>query len=138
MKRLFFIFLSLGLFLSLNSCNNDEGPNFHFAPLRILTANIPDSFELNQTYRIIVTFAIPDGCTNFSGFDVTDSDTTTRNVVVFGTVRTDQDACAQVITEGQASFGFICLYEEPYIFRFWQGEGEDGEQEYFEVIVPVN
>ena len=137
MKRLFFIFLTLGL-LSVNSCNNDEGPNFHYKPLRILAAELPDSFELNQTYQIIVTYAIPDGCTNFSHPDVTVGDTTTRNVVVFGTVRTDQEVCTAEVTEGQASFNFICLYDEPYVFRFWEGEGEDGEQEYFEVIVPVN
>lgn len=138
MKRLFLIFLTLGLFVSVNSCNKDEGPNFHFEPLRILSAELPESFEYNQTYQIIVTYALPDGCTAFSGFDVTKSDTTTRNVVVFGTVRTDQEACTQIVTEGQASFSFVCLYNEPYVFRFWQGEGIDGEGEYFEITVPVN
>lgn len=138
MKRFLLIFLTLGLLISVNSCNNDDGPNFHFAPLRITSAALPDSFELNQTYQITVKYVIPDGCTAYGGFDVTDKDTTTRNVVVFGTVRTDQDACVEVVSEGQATFNFICLYDEPYVFRFWQAEGNDEEQEYFEVVVPVN
>ena len=138
MKRLSFIFLTLGLLVSVNSCNKDDGPNFHFEPLSILSAEVPESFELNQTYQITVSYTIPDGCTSFSHPDVTAADTTTRNVVVWGTVRTDQETCTQNVTEGQTSFNFICKYNEPYVFRFWQGASEDGEQEYFEVVVPVN
>lgn len=128
----------MSLLFSVSSCNKDDGPNFHFKALRIVSAELPDSFELNQTYQIMVSYALPDGCTSFSHPDVTISDTTTRNVVAWGTVRTDQEACIQGVTEGQASFNFICKYDEPYVFRFWQGEAEDGELEYFEVIVPVN
>ncbi len=138
MKRYFVIFLAVTLLLSANSCNKNDGPNFHFVPLRIVSAELPESFQLNQTYQVIISYEIPDGCTTFRGFDVTETDTTTRNVVVFGTVRTDQEVCTQAITEGRNSFNFICKYSEPYVFRFWQGSGTDGEQEYFEVEVPVN
>lgn len=138
MRRLIFICLTVSLLLSAFSCSlNDDGPNFHFKPLQITSAVLPDSFDLNETYQITVNYTLPDGCTGFSGFDVTDADTTIRNVVVFGIVRTDQEACTTLATEAQASFNFICLYDEPYTFRFWQGEGVDGEQEYFEVVVPV-
>ncbi len=139
MRRLFFICVALSLLLQAFSCSlNNDGPNFHFKPLQITNAELPDSFELKETYQITVNYTIPDSCTDFSGFDVTQSDTSTRNVVVFGTVRTDQEACTTTTKEAQASFSFVCLYDEPYTFRFWQGEGEDGEQEYFEVVVPVN
>ncbi|MFK7814228.1 MAG: hypothetical protein AB8B59_17150 [Maribacter sp.] len=138
MKRFLLLLFTLSLLASVNSCNKDDGPNFHFAPLRITSAELPDAFELNQTYQITVTYDIPDGCTSYSGFDVTDSDTTVRNVVVFGTVRTDLDGCTLALTEGQASFNFICLYNQPYVFRFWQADANSEEEEYFEVVVPVN
>lgn len=138
MGRFIFICITLCL-VSLMSCSlNDDSPNFHFKPLQISGASLPEAFELNQTYQITVDYTLPDGCTGFRGFEVTDVDTTVRNVVVFGTVRTDQEACTTLATTAQASFNFICLYNEPYTFRFWQGEGENGEQEYFEVVVPVN
>jgi hypothetical protein len=139
MRKLFFICVVSGLLLQTVSCSlNDDSPNFHFKPLQITSAVVPDSFELNETYQITVNYTLPDACTDFGGWDVTKSDTTIRNVVVFGRVRTDQEVCTPLAQEAQASFDFICIYDEPYTFRFWQGEGEDGEQEYFEVIVPVN
>lgn len=139
MKRFMRICFAVSFVLFSFSCSlNDDGPNFHFKALQITEAEVPESFELNQTYQITVTYILPDGCTGFSGFEVADADTTIRNVVVFGTVRTDQEACTTAVTEAQASFNFLCLYDETYTFRFWQGEGADGEQEYFEVVVPVN
>lgn len=139
MKRLMRFCFTVSLVLSIFSCSlNDDGANFHFKPLQITEAQLPESFEVGQTYQITVTYTLPDGCTTFSGFDVTDVDTTIRNVVIFGTVRTDQEVCTAEATTAQASFNFICLYDGEYTFRFWQGEGADGEQEYFEVVVPVN
>jgi len=116
----------------------DDGPNFHFLPLQIVSAELPDSLVLNDTYQIQVTYNQPDGCTAFAGFDITDQDTTVRNVVVVGTRRTDQENCTEAITERTATFNFIVRYEEPYTFRFWQSENEAGEQQYLEVVVPVN
>ncbi|GAB5473265.1 MAG: hypothetical protein Mars2KO_13640 [Maribacter sp.] len=139
MKRFMRICFAVSFVLFIFSCSlNDDGPNFHFKALQITEAEVPESFELNQTYQITVTYILPDGCTSFSGFEVADTDTTIRNVVVFGTVRTDQEGCTTAITETQATFNFKCLYDQPYTFRFWQGEGADGAQEYFEVVVPVN
>ena len=139
MRRLFFICVALGVLLQAFSCSlNDDDPNFRFEPLQITNAELPDSFDLKETYQITVNYTIPDSCTGFSGFDVTQGDPATRNVVVFGIVRTDQETCITTAKEAQASFSFVCLYGEPYTFRFWQGEGADGEQEYFEVVVPVN
>jgi len=35
-------------------------------------------------------------------------------------------------------FNFVVLYEEPYVFRFWQGEDSNGEAQFLEIQVPVN
>lgn len=138
MKRLFFLFAVVVTFTFLGSCSlDDDGPNFRFQALQIVNADLPDSFTLNETYQIQVTYTRPDGCTNFEGFDVTKPELTTRDVVVVGTVRTDL-ACTEVITEETATLNFVVLYNEPYVFRFWQGEGADGEQQFLEIQVPVN
>jgi len=114
MKKPFYVLLLLSIFVFSSSCSLDDGPNFHFEPLRIVSADLPESFEFEQTYQITVNFELPDSCTSFFDFEVSKIDTTTRNIVVFGMVRTDQEVC------------------------FWNGEGEDGEQQYFDVIIPVN
>ena len=137
MKRLFFLFAAVITFTFLGSCSLDDNSNFHFQALQIVSAELPDSFTLNETYQIQVTYTRPDRCANFEGFDVTKPELTTRDVVVMGTVRTDLD-CTGGTTEETATFNFVVLYDEPYVFRFWQGEGSDGEQQFLEIQVPVN
>ncbi len=139
MKRMFYaVVLVLGS-LTFNSCDLDEdSPNFDFVALQIVSADLPVSFNLNETYEIKVTYLIPNGCTQYEGFDITKPELTTRNVVTIGAQRTDQVACTEMILEQDTSFSFEVLYDETYIFRFWQGEDENGEQQYLEVEVPVN
>ena len=43
-----------------------------------------------------------------------------------------------MVEEVTATFNFLVLYTETYVFRFWTGEDENGVSEYFEVTVPVN
>jgi len=139
MKKTFYAVLLVLVGLSSNSCDlKDDGPNFNFVPIQITEVEIPESFELNKVYNIDVTYVLPDGCTNFEGFDFTKPELTTRTIVVIGAKRTDLDACTEIATEGVATINFEVLYEQPYLFKFWQNENADGEQQYIEIEVPVN
>ncbi|MDC6404109.1 MULTISPECIES: hypothetical protein [Maribacter] len=125
--------------LVLGSCSmEDDEPNFNFKALRIESAELPEYFNLNETYQIKVTYLLPDGCTQYEGFDVTMEDTTVRNVVAIGVAMTDLVSCTQAVIQEEASFNFIVKYDQPYTFRFYQGENSDGEPEFLEVEVPVN
>ncbi|WP_165869276.1 hypothetical protein [Maribacter algicola] len=125
--------------LLLGGCSlDDDEPNFNFKALRIESAELPESFILNETYQINVTYSLPDGCTQYEGFDVTKEDTTIRNVVAIGVAMTDLVSCTKAITQEEASFNFIVKYDQPYTFRFYQGDNSAGEPEFFEVVVPVN
>ena len=136
-KKLIFLLFCTGLFLG--GCSlDDDGPNFHFTALRINTVNLPQSFELNETYEVIVDYKLPNNCALFDGFEVTQEDTTIRNVVAIGYVRTDQQGCTEETIEAQASFNFTVIHDQPYTFKFYQGEDSEGENEYLEVIVPVS
>jgi len=139
MKKSFFIFLFAVVSFVSNSCSIDNNePNFNFLPLQIVSADLPEFFTLNETITIQVTYVQPDDCTSFAGFDIVDQDTTARDVVVFGTKRTDQQDCTENNTEQTTSFDFTVNYPDPYTFRFWQGENENGEQQYLVIEVPVN
>jgi len=120
-----------------SSCSKDDTPNFHFVPLRIVSAELPEFFSIDQTYQIRVTYSKPDACTSFGGFDVTPKGVSARNVVVIGTKHYDDEACAQTVVEETGTFNFRVAQTETYLFRFWQSEDADGNQEYFEVFVPV-
>ncbi len=138
MKRSFFLLFAILATLSFSSCDlDDDDVNFHFASLQVLSVEMPESFDFNETYKIKVTYLRPDDCTFFEGFDVKKTDITTRNVVAVGYVL-DKEACTQVTQEVETSFDFVVLYTDTYLFRFWTGEDENGEQQYLEIEVPVN
>ena len=139
MKRLFFLFTAILLFTFLGSCslNNDVDPNFSFQAFEVVHVNLPDSFRLNETYEIEVSYLKTENCSSFQTFEVLKTERTTREVVVFGTVRTDLE-CTENIVEETETFNFVVLYEEPYVFRFWQVEDSNGEAQFLEIQVPVN
>ncbi len=139
MKRTFLMLCALMASLTFTSCDlGDDGPNFHFVPLRIESVEMPESFDLDETYVISFNYMIPDGCTYYEGIDVVDEEVTTRKVVAIGAQRTDQVECIEVIREEVASFTFVVIHNQPYLFRFYQGEDMNGEQQFLEVEVPVN
>ena len=139
MKKTFLALCALMVSLTFSSCDlEDDGPNFHFVPLRIESVEMPESFDLEETYVISFKYIVPDGCTYYEGIDVVDEEVTTRKVVAIGAQRTDQDACTEVIREEMGSFNFVVIHNQPYLFRFYQGEDVNGEQQFLEVEVPVN
>lgn len=139
MKKTFYAVILLLVSLNFSSCDlKDDGPNFYFVPIQITSVDIPESFELNQIYEIDVNYVLPDGCTYYEGFDFTKPELTTRTVVVVGAKRTDQDVCTEIAIEGVATINFEVLYTDTYLFKFWQGEDPNGEQQYLEIEVPVN
>jgi hypothetical protein len=137
MKTLWKVLKALLLVLVLNACDiGDDEVNYHFVTLRITDVSMPETFSLNETYEIGVTVLVPNGCTEFEGFNITSEDTTVRTVVAIGTQR-DDVLCTEVVSEIEATFDFICLYPETYLFRFWTGEDEQGLAQYLEIEVPV-
>ncbi|UCD61118.1 MAG: hypothetical protein JSV59_00640 [Flavobacteriaceae bacterium] len=137
MKRIVTLFFALSIFV-LSSCSvTDDEPDYYFIPLQVVSAELPQSFMLHETYEIKVTYILPNGCASFEGFDVTPIAQTTRNVVPIGSQFDDPD-CVDGGAEVEGSFNFVCLYSDTYLFRFWKGENESGEQEYLEFEVPVN
>ena len=137
-KVLFYLSVALSsLFLGSCDISNDDDINFHFVALEITDVEVPESFDLNETYEIKVTFQKPNSCTFFERFEVSNDDTTVRSVFVIGTEIDDQ-ACSQTVEEVETSFQFVVLYSQTYLFKFWSGENADGEQQYIEVEVPVN
>ena len=138
MKRLYFVAFVIGLLFILYSCSvSDDSVNFHYEPLEIVSVDVPESFDLHRIYTIKVNMIRPDDCTLIEGFDVTSTDTTTRNVIAVGAVL-EKTNCITVNQEVQDTFQFEVRYTQPYLFRFFTGEDANGEAQYIEVEVPVN
>jgi len=121
------------------SCEvDDDSPNFYFTALNTIEAEVPESFEFGETYDIEVTFLRPNGCTFFGGFDVVQTAETSRDVVVIGSVLTDENrVCTQAVEEVVATLKFKVIYTDDYIFRFYAGDDADGNATYLEYTVPI-
>ncbi|MFK5973769.1 MAG: hypothetical protein QM485_10870 [Flavobacteriaceae bacterium] len=137
MKRLYLILYVTSL-ITLGSCElSDDGENFHYEPLQITSVELPESFDLHDVYDIKVTLLRPNDCTIIDGFSVKKPALTTRNIAAIGIIL-ERDDCKTINKEVEDSFRFEVIYDEPYLFRFYTGDDENGEAQYLEVEVPVN
>ncbi|WP_090292497.1 hypothetical protein [Flagellimonas zhangzhouensis] len=139
MKKVFMSIMYVVAFSWFVSCSSDDdSPNFYFTTLDVIEADMPEFFELGKTYDIDVLFYRPNGCTYFEGFDVTKTTQTGRDVVVIGSVLTDQDvACTEAIEEVTATLRFSVIYTDEYNFRFYAGDDANGNPQFIEYTVPV-
>ena len=135
MKKL----LLLGfLAFTILSCNveDDNIPNFYNEILPVESVTMPEEFQLGQVHEITMTYLRPSGCHVFNDFYYL-SEFNQRTIAIITSVFTDQ-GCEIFDNEVvEVSFNFQVNETGPYIFRFWQGEDQNGNDTYYIVEVPV-
>ena len=138
MRNLFAFSMMLLIVLSFTGCSLEDTENFRFVAFPIESVELPESFELNETYEIKVKYLRGSDCAFFEGFDIVNEETTVRNVAAIGSMLSDSDDCKEVLEEVETSFNFIVLYQDTYLIKFYTGEDAEGEPLYLEIEVPVN
>lgn len=134
MKKL--IALSLALFLFASCSFDDDSSNFSFEILPIESVDIPDEFTLGQTYPITVSYFRPTSCHAFKEFYYL-KENNERTVAAINYVF-ERNNCEDLSDElVEATFNFIVTSNGSYIFKFWQGEDANGEDQYLIKEVPV-
>ena len=134
MKRLLVFCLTLILFAS---CSDDEdSTSFSFEVLPIESVDIPDEFELGETYPITVSYLRPSTCHGFKEFYYL-KENNQRTVAPITYVFDNNDCQSLEDKLVEATFNFIVTSNGSYIFKFWQGEDTDGETQYLTIEVPV-
>lgn len=134
MKQL--LALSLAILLFTSCSVNDDQPNFSFEILPIESVDIPTEFALGETYPITVSYFRPSTCHFFHEFYYS-KENNERTVAAIDVVY-DQNNCEtleDVLVE--STFNFIVTSNGSYIFKFWQGEDMNGENQYLIIEVPV-
>lgn len=134
MKK-FVVFCALMLSLISCSLGDDSSPSYRFEILPIESVDIPEEFTLGETYPITVYYNKPSSCYIFNDFYY-DSELNQRTVAVINTVYTDR-VCTQQVELASATFNFMVNSNGTYIFKFWQGEDDNGNDLYYIVEVPV-
>lgn len=134
-----FALLALVFILTFSSCSLDDNPaeNFYLEVLPIESVEMPEYFVHGETYEILVTYTKPNSCYSFNDF-IYEIDGHERTVAIVNTVYltnvTECDGEPEPIT---VNFDFTVNGNETYLFKFYQGEDDNGEDQYYLVEVPV-
>ena len=134
MKRLVVFCLTLMLFASCSV--DDDSTSFSFEVLPVESVDIPDEFELGETYPITVSYLRPSTCHGFKEFYYL-KENNERTVAPITYVFDNNDCETLEDKLVEATFNFIVTSNCSYIFKFWQGEDTDGETQYLIIEVPV-
>ena len=133
MKKL----LVLCSLLLLASCSiDDDGTNYSFEVLPVESVDIPDEFQWGETYPITVSYLRPSTCHSFKEFYYL-KENNERTVAPINYVVEGNTCTGLEDTLVEATFNFIVTSYSSYIFKFWQGEDANGEDEYLIIEVPV-
>jgi len=123
--------------LTVTSCNDDDDYHeHHLEHVSVISAELPDEFTYGHTYRINVTIELPNSCYYY--YDQYDYFYEGTSRLIYPIAHVDDDvACTQNITETTFSIPIQALQNEPYIFKFYQGEDDNGEDMFLTIEVPV-
>lgn len=129
-----FVFL---LFVLIFSCSTDDGSEpVSFVILPVEDAFVPTEFERNETYDINLDYLRPTSCHGFKDIYYK-SESNERTVAVIANYFQGNNNCTEIDSLTETSFRFKATTEDLYIFKFWQGTDENGEDQYMIVEVPV-
>lgn len=137
MKRLIILSLTLILFVSCSiSDNGSSYDGYSLDVLPIESVDIPDTFTLGETYPITVHYFTPSTCYSFKEFYYLKNNNE-RTVAVINYVA-DNPNCTDLQDElTEATFNFVVTSNGSYVFKFWQGTDENGDDQYLTIEVPV-
>jgi hypothetical protein len=137
MKKHFFFLIVFVSLLSSCSIDDNNSLNFYLEILPIDSVDMPETFVHGEIYEISMTYTQQSDCYRFNDF-IYDVNENERTVAIVNTVYFGADMnCIEEQQSATASFDFIVNETEPYVFKFYQGENEDGVDQYYIVEVPV-
>ena len=136
MKRILFLVSLVFLF---NSCGiDDDTINYHYEILPVDSFELPESFVYGHNYPIKIYYKRPTTCHAFDGFYY-ESHLNTRTIAVQSIV-VNQNNCEDINFNDpamEATLNFSVVYHDTYLFKFYKGKDENGENIFEEVEVPV-
>lgn len=134
MKKILLVLFSI---FTLASCSLDNDlPQYHYEILPIDSYSIPDQFTNGGQYEIKLRYRRPTDCHFLEGIYY-GKDSNIRTLAIQTTVL-DKSYCQDLEdTIVETSFSFICTGGHSYIFKFYKGKDQNGEDIFENVEIPV-
>jgi hypothetical protein len=134
MKKLFFLFVFV--FLSGSCSLKDDSENYHLEALAVFEVDMPAYFEFGDTNQITIRYKRPSNCHFFDGFILEKNDNT-RTVAIQSYVL-EKNTCEDLVdVVEEVVMDFNVVNSSTYIFKFWQGKDQNGDDIFLEFEVPV-
>lgn len=137
MKKLL---LLLTVVTSLVSCSldDDRGPFYHYEILAVENFEVPDTFDYLGVHEIKLFCKLPSNCHSYSGIYF-DRHLNERTIAVQSTVLNSTECVPNDEYElYEVTFNFQVINTETYLFKFYKGQDENGDNIFEEVEIPVN
>jgi len=140
MKKLVpILMLAVITLFTFSSCDlEDDSPNYHFEFMPVDHVIVPESFVMGQTYTIKAYYRRPTTCHFEQGFYY-ERDLNTRTFALQARVLNEND-CSPIAEDSallEAKFDFFVNSNGSYLFKFYTGEDEEGENTFIEYEIPV-
>ncbi|HOZ74470.1 MAG TPA: hypothetical protein PLS51_00865 [Flavobacterium sp.] len=143
MKRIIFLLLVLFAF---NSCSKDagNGPAVYYELVPIQRCSMPYRFTAGQTYEFEMTYRQPSSCHFYKGIYFEKLPGNVRLVAIQCGVMESNSCVTYPVNSTSApnpqkeTYQFTAEAGEPYTFRIWSGKDDQGENTYYDVVVPVD
>ena len=138
MKNLkYLLIMMVAITLTVTSCSDDDNDHeYHLEYIGVISADLPDEFIYGLTYRINVTIELPNSCYYYYNQYDYYYEGTSRLIYPIAHVD-DNVPCTPNITETTFSIPIQVLQSETYIFKFYQGQDADGQDQFLTIEVPV-
>lgn len=135
------ILVLLGIFCLIASCSLEEDKlKFHVEFLPAVAVEVPEYMQPGQTYEFKVKYNRPTDCYYFDGF-YHELQENAHIVAVQTLVIQDADCKPlETLVPEEGTFQVTCspVYtSESYLFKFYQGEDTQGNQQFLQVEIPV-
>ena len=131
MKKLALIILTL----IITSCSVDT-PDYQYKLLEIKDFTVSQSFNYGEVATIKVTYELPSSCYEFHSLYYQYKETT--RIVAIRSLEILGENCPQVVIEKELEIPITVSQKEDYLFKFWKGKDNNGEDIFEEKVVPVN
>ena len=133
MKRFFLLFSLLFLF---NSCELDEN-NYYVDILPDHSVEMPSEFTLGLSYQITMRYYRPTNCHSPYGIYY-EKDLNIRTCAIKNLVE-ERSNCAEVDDVlVEETFNFKVTNTGNYVFKFWTGKDDEGNDTFMIYDIPVN
>jgi len=143
MKRTILILLT---FFALISCSKDEGTStevfYQLVPIQ--RCQMPYRFTAGQTYEFEMTYRQPTSCHFYKGIYFEKLPGNVRIVAIQCAVLKSSSCVTYPVNAStpqqpeSATYNFTAEAGSPYTFKIWTGKDAQGEDTYYDVVVPVD